>query len=115
MKKRYFFFLLSLLLGSAGGLRAQAPAAMRAQLDYVFANLDKSQVPTGLLVEAAVPLAPLLNFDLAVLRDTGRADLDNFRHLYATALSSRLYGTEMLPTLPVFNQRVLAASPADTP
>jgi len=114
MKQLYSFFLALALCGPAR-LHAQAVDPTRAALDYVFANLDKSQVPTGRLVEAAMPLAPLLNFDGAVLRDTGRADLDNFRHLYATALSSRLYGTETLPTLPVFNQRVLAASPADTP
>lgn len=59
-----------------------------------------------------MPLAPLANFNGAVLRDTGRTDMDGFRHLYATALSSRLYGTETLPDLPVFNQRVLAAAPA---
>ena len=112
---KQFYTLLFVAVLFARPIFAQTTDPVREKLDLIFANLDKSQVPTGRLVEAAVPLAPLLNFDGAVLRDTGRADLDNFRHLYATALSSRLYGTEMLPTLPVFNQRVLAASPADTP
>lgn len=69
-------------------------------------------MPTGRLAEFAVPLAPLQNFDGAVLRDTGRADMDAFRHLYATALSSRLVGSDTLPNLPAFNQRVQAAAPA---
>ncbi|MDQ2770916.1 MAG: hypothetical protein M3Y54_10505 [Bacteroidota bacterium] len=109
---KHFFALLLAALLLAGPALAQTTDPVRTKLDLIFANLDKSQVPTGRLAEAAVPLAPLANFDGVVLRDTGRADLDNFRHLYATALSARLAGTETLPELPVFNQRVRAAAPA---
>ncbi len=69
-------------------------------------------MPTGRLAEAAVPLAPLQNFDGVALSDTSRTDMDGFRHLYATALSARVAGTETLPGLPDLNQRVKAAAPA---
>lgn len=109
MKHLFTLLLAALLL--AGPAHAQTTDPVRQKLDLIFANIDKSQVPTGRLAEAAVPLAPLQNFDGLVLRDTGRTDMDGFRHLYATALSSRLSGTEPLPDLSVYNQRVAAAAP----
>lgn len=105
--------LFTLLLGALLLTRithAQTGDPVRTKLDLIFANLDKSQVATGRLAEAAVPLAPLQGFD-GTLRDTNRTDMDVFRHLYATALSSRLYGIEDLPSLQDINQRVLAAAP----
>jgi hypothetical protein len=84
---------------------------VRQKLDAIFANLDKSQVPTGRLLEAAVPLGPVASFD-GQLHDSTRADMSAFRHLFATALSSRVAGSEPLPDVPTFNQRVLAAAPA---
>lgn len=87
MHKLYFLLLLSWTL-LARTAAAQTTDPVRQKLDAIFANLDKSQVPTGRLAEAAVPLAALQNFDGVVLRDTGRADMDGFRHLYATALAT---------------------------
>ena len=46
MKKLYLLLLLSLF--GPGRLRAQRIDSMRYQLDQVFANVDKSQVPTRL-------------------------------------------------------------------
>ena len=111
MKHLLTLLLAALLLTSMSSAHAQTPDPVRQKLDLIFANLDKRQVPTGRLAEYALPLAPLVNFDGRVLRDTGRTDLDGFRHLYATALTGRLAGTETLPSVPVFNQRVQAAAP----
>lgn len=47
MKKLYLFLLLSLL--GPMRLRAQTVDSLRLKLDQVFAHLDRSQVPTGLL------------------------------------------------------------------
>ncbi len=113
--------LLSALL-LAGPARAQHPAPkspypsdqptdpVRQKLDSLFANLDKSRIPSGRLLEAALPLAPVQLFD-GSLHDSARADMDVFRHLYATALSARLAGSDTLPTIQDYNWRVQAAAP----
>ncbi len=120
--KRLFITLLSALLLLAGPALAQRPATqppsprdlpadpVRQKLDDLFAHLDKSQIPSGRLLEAALPLAPVPLFD-GSLHDSARADMDVFRHLYATALSARLAGTETLPAIQDYNQRVRAAAP----
>ena len=111
--KKFFPLLLAVLLGAGPALaQTAAPDPVRAKLDLIFANLDKSQVPTGRLLEYAVPLAPVAAFDGAALRDSARTDLDGFRHLYATALSGRCHGADTRPGLPAFNRRVRAAAPA---
>ena len=110
MKQFFTLALAALLLGGAP-VRAQTADPVQQKRDLVFANLDKSQVPTGRLAEYALPLAPLRLFD-GSLRDSGRTDMDGFRHLYVMALSGRLAGAESLPTLAVLNQRVRAAAPA---
>ncbi len=108
--KHVFTLLLGALL-LAHSAYAQTTDPVRQKLDQIFANLNKSQVPTGRLAEAAVPLAPLQNFDGWNLSDSSRADMDGFRHLYATAQSSRVAGADTLPSLSTFNRRVLAAAP----
>jgi hypothetical protein len=110
MNKLYCFLLL--LVGLALPGRAQSPTgSLRQQLDYHFANLDKSQVPTRLLAEYARPLVPLTYFD-GSLADSNRTNASLFRALYATAASACIYGASPLPTLPDFNQRVQAAEAA---
>ena len=52
MNKRYFLLLLA-LFGPAAQLMAQTGDPTRATLDNLFAPLDKSQVPTGLLADSA--------------------------------------------------------------
>jgi hypothetical protein len=103
--------LLLLLLLLTHAAQAQTTDPVRQKLDLVFANLDKSQIPTGRLYEAALPLAPLPGFDGLALSDSNCTTMTVFRHLFATALSSRLYGTETLPDLLTFNQQVKNAAP----
>lgn len=57
MKNSFTLLLAALLL--AGPVHAQTTDPVRQKLDLIFANIDKNQVPTGRLAEAAVPLAPL--------------------------------------------------------
>jgi len=114
MKHLFTCLLGGLLLATptlAQRVAAPPPAdPVRQKLDAIFVNLDRSQVPTGRLLEAAVPLAYLPGFD-GVLHDSARTDIDGFRLLYATALSAHLYGDEALPTLSDFNQSLQAAAP----
>jgi hypothetical protein len=109
MKKLYFLLLLS-LLGSSR-LYAQVTDSMRLKLDYLFANLDKSQVPTGFLDAYATPLIPLTSFN-GIMADSTRTTPSVFRALYATAYSSRIYGTNSLQTLSNFNTSVKSAETA---
>jgi hypothetical protein len=106
MKKLYFLLLLSLL--SPAHLYAQATDSMRLKLDYFFANIDKSQVPTGFLDAYATPLIPLASFN-GTLADSTRTTPSVFRALYATAYSSCIYGTNPLQTLQSFNASATSA------
>ena len=112
MKKRYLFLLLGLL--DSGYLRAQVANSMRDQLDQVFAPLDKSQVPTGLLDAYALPLAPLAPFNGA-LADSTRLTPALFRCLYGTVYTACIYGTNPLATLQNLNLRTAAAEAAAGP
>ena len=106
--KHLFTSLLAWLLLASPTL-AQTTDPVRQKLDNIFVNIDKSQLSR--LLEAAVPLGPVKSFD-GILRDSARADMDVFRHLYATALSSRVNGSEPLPDILTLNQRVAAARQA---
>lgn len=97
MKKLYLLLLLS-LLGPAR-LWAQTTDSLRLKLDAVFANLDRSQVPTGLLDAYAYPLAPLAPFQ-GQLADSTRTNASLFRALYATAYTACIYGPTPYPPSP---------------
>ncbi len=107
MRHVYRLFLLATLLLPLS-LRAQTSDPLRQKLDLVFANLDKTQVPTGYLAEYATPLLPLAPFN-GVLADSNYTNLNAFRFLYATLQSARLHGQDTLPSVEVLNARIQAA------
>jgi|GEM_PF-3149069 len=108
MKKLYLYLVLTLL----GPLRllaqSQTTDPTRATLDNIFAQLDKSQVPTGLLAESALPLVPLDVFN-GTLTDSSRTTPDGFRYVYATLYSALVSGTQPLLSLADYNNRISAA------
>lgn len=112
MKKRPFL-LIAAWLCCVFSLRAQvtslaAPAptdSLRLKLNQVFSPLNKSQVPTGWLEEYGTPLIPLDVFN-NTLTDSSRTDAQVFRFLYATLYSSRIYGSNSMPTLATVNSRI---------
>lgn len=71
---------------------------LREKLDHVFTNINKSQVPTGFLEEYGNPFLPLDVFN-GVLTDSNKLTMDIWRQVYATLYSSRIYGTNPLPSL----------------
>ncbi len=91
-----------------------APDPLRAQLDNLFANLDKSQVPSGRLDAYAAPLVPLAAFN-GQLADSTRTTPAVFRALYATAYTASIYGSTNMPTLSGYNATVAAAERAAGP
>ncbi len=96
MKKFYLFWMLLALAGPSR-LFAQAVDPTRAALDNVFANVDKSQVPSGFLAEYALPLVPLDVFN-GTLTDSSRTTPDGFRFLYGTVYSARIWGRTIVGT-----------------
>lgn len=111
--KKFYLFLLLCLIGPES-LQAQVTDSMRYKLDQVFAPLDKSQVPTGLLDGYALPLAPLAPFNGA-LADSTRLTPTLFRCLYGTAYTACIYGANPLTTLQNLNIRTAAAEAAAGP
>jgi hypothetical protein len=75
------------------------------KLDYMFAQLDKSQVPTGFLEEFGGAFVPLDIFN-GVLTDSNRVNMDVWRMAYASLQSSRIYGTNPLGNLPSVNSSI---------
>ncbi|MGI4760776.1 MAG: hypothetical protein ACRYF0_08725 [Janthinobacterium lividum] len=88
--------------------QSQPTDPTRATLDNIFARLDKTQVPTGLLAESALPLVPLDVFN-GTLTDSSRTTPDGFRYVYATLYSARVSGTQPLLSLADYNGRISAA------
>jgi len=111
MKK---YYLLATLCGLLGLLpaHAQSPGAdsLRQKLDVIFANINKSQVPTGYLYEYGVRLLPFRYFTGA-LSDSNRTNMDVLRYLRLSMSTARIYGTDTLPSVKVFNARLRAAAP----
>ena len=77
MKKA--FFILILLLHTTFGFAQHA--INQTLIDY-FDNLDKSQVPTGILVEQGFPMYDLEMYKGQVLTDSNKVDADLFGWLY---------------------------------
>lgn len=110
MKKFYLFLVLA--CGLLNPARAQEPLSgsdsLSRKLTAIFANVDKSQVPTGYLYEAGVRLLEP-RFYNGVLSDSNRTDMDVLRYLRLAFRSARVYGTDTLPTVPAYNARLDAA------
>lgn len=111
---KHFSLFLFLVLGAwlrPASARAQSPDSLSQKLASIFANLDKRQVPTGYLYEAGVRFLEPRYYDGA-LSDSNLTDMNVLRYLRAQLRSSRVYGQDTLPSLPVFNARVKAAAAA---
>lgn len=78
---------------------------LRQKLDLVFANIDKSQVPTGFLAEFGPRLISLKTFRGA-LTDSNKVDIRTWRYIYGTLQSSRIFGTNPLPSLGAVNETI---------
>ncbi|WP_179223113.1 DNRLRE domain-containing protein [Pontibacter ummariensis] len=75
------------------------------KMNHIFAPLDKAQVPTGFLADYATEFLPLDIFN-GVLTDSNRVNMDAWRMAYASLYTSRIYGTNPLPTLASVNSTI---------
>lgn len=106
-----FLFLLSaLLVPGRGHAQFSGTDSLRQRLNFLFAPLDKSQVPTQYLEEYGVRLLPLRFFTGTALTDTNRTDMATLRYLRTTLASARVAGADTLPDVPTLNARLSAAT-----
>lgn len=108
--KHFSVFLFLVLLGGLRPTltRAQTPDSLSQKLTSIFANVDKSQVPTGYLYEAGVRFLEPRYYN-GTLADSNLTDMNVLRYLRAQLSSCRVYGSDTLPSLPAFNGRLRAA------
>ena len=81
-----FLFSFSVLLLSVQCLLSQT--TFRAKMDAVFQNVNKSQVSTQFLKESGYPFLAMDRFNGATLADTTLVDMDAWRMLYGSLLTS---------------------------
>lgn len=79
--------------------------ALRNQLNTIFQNIDKSQVPSGFLEEYGADLVSLDVFN-GQLTDSNRLDIDLWRYAYGSLYTSRIYGINPLPTIESLNTSI---------
>ncbi|KAA3633138.1 MAG: hypothetical protein DWQ02_13660 [Bacteroidetes bacterium] len=88
-KQNLIFLILFLVLSIP--ISAQVPDDIDStgySRDYVFSNLDLSEVPSGLLYDYSVPMAPLESFTGLAPNENNVMNELTFRLLYATLYSA---------------------------
>ncbi len=95
---KQFYGLILALFVCAKGLAQTDPIS--TQLNSVFANVNKSQIPTGFLQEYGIPFLPLEVFN-GVLTDSNKVDNRSWRMVYASLQTARINGPNLLPDLPM--------------
>jgi hypothetical protein len=116
--KRLVFMLFCLLC--SGYLRAQESEVtitgdIPAELHHIYAPLDKSQVPTGFLLEQAMPFAEMKDFDGQALHDYNRVDIDRYGMIYATMYAATVQAAQKLPEPSVYMDKIPTARKSNVP
>lgn len=107
--KKFFASILLVQVFFCLHLKAQSIDELRNKLNYVFQNIDKSQVPTGYLEEYGPGFVPFKPFN-GILTDSNRLDMDLWEILYGSIKNSLIYGTSNLPEMEVAMDSVLSKS-----
>lgn len=99
MKKLYKWFalvLISMLLlySNTSTAQTETDTTFFTQMNYIFAHIDKSKVPHGILRDFGMEFTNLENYSgTAVLADSNYADAPAFWDVYQTLLTSRVSST----------------------
>lgn len=106
---KHFLHLWLLIFGlSVHHSQAQSLDSAAQKLASIFANVDKSQVPTGYLYEAGLRFLEPRTYR-GVLTDSSLTDQSVLRYLRLQMASSRVTGTDTLPQVRAYNTRMAAA------
>ena len=84
---------------------AKAQDVLRTQLDNIFQNVNKSQIPFGYLEEYGPGMVPFDIFN-GLLTDSNRADITLWQVIYGNMRASRIYGSPNLPDPAVVNSSI---------
>ncbi len=92
MKRNAQFLLtvLSCLFTTVMMAQTETDTTFRTQMNYIFANLDKSKVPTGILRDYAMEFTNLENYNGVSLTDSNYATTAVFWQIYKTLISGRI-------------------------
>src|SRR5215469_18086927 len=113
--KRLTLFVL-MLFALAGHSFAQTDTTtFSGKLQYVFGNLSKTPITTGLLREWGIDFVDLDNFTGQVLTDSNWTNLTNWRAIYATLYSEQLNGTGPLVGLDTVNTTISSYTSLSNP
>ncbi len=96
--RRGFILLLANLFFALPFLSIQAQTetdtSFTAQMNYVFANVDKSKVPYGILKDYAMEFTSLTQFNgAAVLADSNATNMGTLYEVYYTLLTGRIHSS----------------------
>lgn len=81
---------------------ATAQDVLKTQLDNIFQNVNKSQVPTGYLEEYGPGMVPFDIFN-GVLTDSNRVDAPLWHALYGNLRASCIFGSPNIPDFTTVN------------
>jgi hypothetical protein len=101
--KKIFAFVIGTLITCSSLFSQTYP--LRDRLDLVFANINKTQIPTGFLEEYGIALARFAPFN-GVLSDSNKLDIATWRKAYATLFTARINGANPLGTLATVNTTI---------
>ena len=95
MKKNHLQMLFALLAITATKntfAQAEINTEFSTRMNYVFGQLDKSRIPTGLLLDYAMEFASLANYN-GVLTDTNKVNKGLLMDVYNTLLTSGIHSS----------------------
>lgn len=67
-----------------------SPDAFANRINYIFQNIDKNQIPTGILQEYGIDFTNVNNYSGQVLNDSNVVVLDEWRSLYNSLYSAQV-------------------------
>lgn len=81
LNKVVLYLCTTIILLFASKANAQDTSSTQGLLQYILQNVDKTQVPTGILAEYGCPILPMQTFN-GTLTDSNRIDMNLWRTLY---------------------------------
>lgn len=103
--RHYFAGILLALLLLCAQSNAQTTDVLKTQLDNIFQNVNKSQIPFGYLEEYGPGMVPFDIFN-GVLTDSNRTDITLWQAIYGNMRAARIFGTPNLPDAATVNTSI---------
>ena len=88
--KKILFAFMMLAVSISSFSQAEINTEFSTRMNYVFGQLDKSRIPTGLLLDYAMEFASLGNYN-GVLTDTNKVNKGLLTDIYNTLLTSGIH------------------------